>query len=423
VDFEPWWLIFLPLLFALGWIAARVDFRQMLSETRSLPNSYFKGLNFLLNEEPDRAIDAFIEVAKLDPETSELHFALGSLFRRRGEMERAIRVHQSLLSRADLPQADRESAQHELAQDFLKAGMLDRAEQAFEQVLDTRFAVPAVRALIRIYESEHDWPRAIEAVKRLRALIDEPVPQLVHYQCERAVSAMAGKSPDLTAASEALDAADHAAAALRGQARGQASEARIAMLRAQLSRLDNKPERERAYLASVLTIAPEYASLIAGDLLECYRRVGQQAEGLEVLRAHYLRYPSLDMFNVVFRELRAQQGYKPAWAFAREALRAHPSLLGLDRLLEAELAAYEDQNPIVDAADGANRVAQANTAAADIASGADLSLLRSLIHKHTQRLDRYACRVCGFEARHFYWQCPGCNSWETYEPRRLEEMK
>ncbi|HWK69859.1 lipopolysaccharide assembly protein LapB [Pollutimonas sp. M17] len=423
MDFEPWWLIFLPLLFALGWIAARVDFRQMLSETRSLPNSYFKGLNFLLNEEPDRAIDAFIEVAKLDPETSELHFALGSLFRRRGEMERAIRVHQSLLSRADLPQADRESAQHELAQDFLKAGMLDRAEQAFEQVLDTRFAVPAVRALIRIYESEHDWPRAIEAVKRLRALIDEPVPQLVHYQCERAVSAMAGKSPDLTAASEALDAADHAAAALRGQARGQASEARIAMLRAQLSRLDNKPERERAYLASVLTIAPEYASLIAGDLLECYRRVGQQAEGLEVLRAHYLRYPSLDMFNVVFRELRAQQGYKPAWAFAREALRAHPSLLGLDRLLEAELAAYEDQNPIVDAADGANRVAQANTAAADIASGADLSLLRSLIHKHTQRLDRYACRVCGFEARHFYWQCPGCNSWETYEPRRLEEMK
>src|SRR5690554_6392669 len=187
----------------------------MLSETRSLPKSYFKGLNFLLNEEPDRAIDAFVEVAKLDPETTELHFALGSLFRRRGEMERAIRVHQSLLARADLPHADPESAHHELAQDFLKAGMLDRAEQAFEQVLDTRFAVPAVRALIRLYESEHDWPRAIGAVKRLRALVDEPVPQLVHYQCERAVAALSGKSPDFKAASEALDAADHASAALR----------------------------------------------------------------------------------------------------------------------------------------------------------------------------------------------------------------
>lgn len=429
MDFEPWWLIFLPLLFGLGWIAARVDIRQMLSETRTLPNSYFKGLNFLLNEEPDRAIDAFVEVAKLDPETTELHFALGSLFRRRGEMERAIRVHQSLLSRADLAQIDRENAQHELAQDFLKAGMLDRAEQAFEQVLDTRFAVPAVRALIRIYESEHDWPRAIEAVKRLRALVDEPVPQLVHYQCERAVAAMTSKPPDIQAAEGALDAADNAAASLRGQARGQASEARIAMLRAHLARINNKLERERSYLVSVLNIAPEYASLVAADILESYRRAGQETEGLQLLRNHYMRYPSLDTFNVVFRELRAQEGYKPAWTFAREALRAHPSLLGLDRLLEAELASGQSgatkevlAAPVGDSVAPGSAIVPA-TGAADIVAGADLSLLRSLIHKHTQRLDRYACNVCGFEARNFYWQCPGCNSWETYEPRRLEEIK
>ncbi len=429
MDFEPWWLIFLPLLFALGWIAARVDIRQMLSETRNLPNSYFKGLNFLLNEEPDRAIDAFVEVAKLDPETTELHFALGSLFRRRGEMERAIRVHQSLLSRADLPQVDRETAQHELAQDFLKAGMLDRAEQAFEQVLDSRFAVPAVRALIRIYESEHDWPRAIEAVKRLRALVDEPVPQLIHYQCERAVAAMATKPPDIPAAEEALDAADNAAAALGAKTNGQASEARIAIERARLARLSSKPERERSYLVSILDIAPEYASLVAADILESYRRVGQQTEGLQLLRNHYMRYPSLDTFNVVFRELRAQEGHRLAWAFAREALRAHPSLLGLDRLLEAELAssgAPDPRTPLPAPDAGASPQGQALASLVpthEAAAGADLSLLRSLIHKHTQRLDRYACRVCGFEARNFYWQCPGCNSWETYQPRRLEETK
>lgn len=429
MDFETWWLIFLPLLFALGWIAARVDIRQMLSENRSLPSSYFKGLNFLLNEEPDRAIDAFVEVAKLDPETTELHFALGNLFRRRGEMERAIRVHQSLLSRADLPQADRESAQHEIAQDFLKAGMLDRAEQAFEIVLDTRFAVPAVRALIRIYESEHDWPRAIEAVKKLRALVDEPVPQLVHYQCEQAVAAMSSRPPNMAAAEQALDAADHAANALRGQTRGQASEARIAILRASLAKLGNNPERERTYLTSVLTIAPEYASLVASDILESYRSVGREVQGLDLLRDHYMRHPSLDTFNVVFRELRLQQGHGPAWTFAREALRANPSLLGLDRLLEAELASADS----ADALAASVRAAAAQVApegapavltpAAEIVAGADLSLLRSLIHKHTQRLDRYSCRICGFEARHFYWQCPGCNSWETYEPRRLEEMK
>ena len=185
MDFEPWWLIFVPVLFALGWLAARFDIRQMLRETRSLPDSYFRGLNFLLNEQPDRAIDAFVEVAKLDPETTELHFALGSLFRRRGEMERAIRVHQSLLNRSDLPAAEREHAQHELAQDFLKAGMLDRAESGFEQLKDTRYALPALRSLIRIYESEHDWPRAIEAVKTLHGLVDEPVPQIVHYTASR----------------------------------------------------------------------------------------------------------------------------------------------------------------------------------------------------------------------------------------------
>src|SRR5690554_2200641 len=290
MDFEPWWLIIVPVLFALGWIAARVDIRQMLSETRSLPKSYFKGLNFLLNEEPDRAIDAFIEVAKLDPETTELHFALGSLFRRRGEMERAIRVHHSLLARADLPAADREMAQHELAHDYLKAGMLDRAETAFMNVLDTRYAVDAIRSLIRIYESGHEWPQAIDAVKKLRALVDEPVPQLVHYQCERAEAALAKSPPDLQAASSALDAADHAADILGDKDHGHASKARIAMLRARLASINGNAEGQRAFLASVLSTSPEYGSLVGDDLLSCYRQLNQAAEGLSVLKAHYQKY-------------------------------------------------------------------------------------------------------------------------------------
>lgn len=428
MDFEPWWLIIVPVLFALGWIAARVDIRQMLSETRSLPDSYFKGLNFLLNEEPDRAIDAFIEVAKLDPETTELHFALGSLFRRRGEMERAIRVHQSLLARADLPDSDREMAQHELAQDYLKAGMLDRAEDTFTDVLDTRFAVPAIRALIRIYESGHEWSRAIDAVKRLQALVDEPVPQLVHYQCERALTALTASTPDRVAATEALDAADRAADSLRGHEQGEASEARIAMLRARLSSLDNDLEGQRAYLTSVLTTSPAYGNLIAADLMACYSALGQGAEGLSMLRAHYGNYPALDTFNVVFRELRRREGHMAAWLFARQALRRKPSLLGLDRVLESELAqevpAAQQPNAAPSASDSTVGVAATSRAlGAEGATDADLGLLRSIIHRHTQRLDRYACRNCGFEARHYYWQCPGCNAWETYEPRRLEELK
>ncbi|KOF54109.1 MULTISPECIES: lipopolysaccharide assembly protein LapB [unclassified Achromobacter] len=405
MDFEPWLLIFVPVLFALGWLAARFDFRQMLRETRSLPDSYFRGLNFLLNEEPDQAIDAFVEVAKLDPETTELHFALGSLFRRRGEMERAIRVHQSLLNRADLPAAEREHAQHELAQDFLKAGMLDRAEAGFKQLKDTRYALPALRSLIRIYESEHDWPRAIEAVKTLHGLVDEPVPQIVHYYCEQAQSALSAKPADTDAAHAALDAADHALHAADA-AGGKGAMVRTAMLRARLALLENDPKRERLYLESILTDAPEFAGLVAEQLLANYRNAGQQEAGLDLLQKQYARHASLDLFNVVFRELRAQQGAAPAWAFARSALRHHPSLLGLDRLLEAELATADGESGVEGPV-----------------PGADLTLLRSLIHKHTQRLDRYACRSCGFQARRFYWQCPGCNAWETYAPRRLEETE
>src|SRR5271154_1895101 len=136
MESAPWWLLVLVIvvLFGLGWIAARVDIRHLVTESRALPSSYFKGLNFLLNEQPDRAIDAFIEVVKLDPETIELHFALGNLFRRRGETERAIRMHQNLLQRTDLPHEQRGHAMFELGQDYLKAGLLDRAEEVFRQL-------------------------------------------------------------------------------------------------------------------------------------------------------------------------------------------------------------------------------------------------------------------------------------------------
>ncbi len=406
MDFESWWLIFVPLLFALGWLAARFDIRQILSETRNLPDSYFRGLNFLLNEEPDRAIDAFVEVAKLDPETTELHFALGSLFRRRGEMERAIRVHQSLLSRADLPVGQREHAQHELAQDYLKAGMLDRAEEAFTVLKETSFGLAALRALIRIYESEHDWTRAIQAVQSLRKLVDEPVPQLVHYYCEQAQAALAAQPPEVAQAQEALKLAERAAQAAQTGS-GSAASVRVALIHASIAGSAQKTLVQRACFQKVLEQAPEFAGLVAEELLQNFALTQESADGLALLQEHHNRFASLDLFNVVFRALRSQQGVDVAWGFARQALQAHPSLLGLDRLLEAELAhAAEQQTPLESPI-----------------PGADLTLLRRLINQHSQRLDRYVCRSCGFQARRYYWQCPGCNAWETYKPRRMEELE
>ena len=148
MDFELWWLFGFALFFGLGWLAARIDIKQLLSESRQLPRSYFKGLNFLLNEQPDKAIEAFIEVVKVDPETVELHFALGSLFRRRGETERAIRMHRNLLERPDLGGEQRLHAMVELGQDYLKAGLLDRAEEMFLKLNSSLHRAEALKFLL-----------------------------------------------------------------------------------------------------------------------------------------------------------------------------------------------------------------------------------------------------------------------------------
>src|SRR5476651_118868 len=197
MEFELWWLLGIPVFFAMGWIAARVDIRQLVSESRSLPRGYFKGLNFLLNEQPDKAIDAFIEVVKLDPETVELHFALGNLFRRRGETDRAIRVHQNLLSRADLPVTERDHALYELGQDFLKAGLLDRAEETFRSLEAGEYALGAQRALLTIYEIEKDWNKSIATAGRIQemgaAALEKEVAQ---FHCELAQEALQRKNPE-----------------------------------------------------------------------------------------------------------------------------------------------------------------------------------------------------------------------------------
>ncbi|GAA5233474.1 lipopolysaccharide assembly protein LapB [Verticiella sediminum] len=418
MDFDLWWLILVPVLFGLGWIAARVDVRQMLSEHRKLPDSYFRGLNFLLNEEPDRAIDAFIEVAKLDPETVELHFALGSLFRRRGELERAIRVHQNLLQRNDLPDNQRDQALLELAQDYLKAGMLDRAEDGFERLKSTRFAAEALRALIRIYEAEHDWPKAIAAVNTLQGLVDQPMPFAVHYYCEQAGAALAQTPPDLDAAHRALDTAtrlagmdvDAADAAARpGTAPGRV---RVALLQARLAALEGDVRAERTFLQHVVSESPDFAGMAAPALIANYRKDGNPADALALLQDVYARYPSQDLFDAIFQGLNADRGVGAAWVFARQALKKRPSLLGLDRLLQAQL-----QRPLGEAPErGADE-------RDEWISDEDAALVRSLINRHTQRLGRYACRACGFRAKRFYWQCPGCNAWETYLPKRLEELE
>ncbi len=189
IQIETGWLLLIPIFFGLGWIASRWDLRlesrQDERERLKQQRSTFKGLNLLLNEQPDQAIETLVKVAQLDPETVDLHFSLGNLFRRRGETERAIRVHQHLATREDIKPRDRDHAAYELGRDFLRAGLLDRAEASLNQVGQGKYAVPAKESLLEMYQVEKDWKKAIIAATELQDLQDKSHQlEIAQFYCE-----------------------------------------------------------------------------------------------------------------------------------------------------------------------------------------------------------------------------------------------
>ena len=384
MEFEYWWLLGFPLFFGLGWIAARIDIRHLVRESRALPRSYFKGLNFLLNEQPDKAIEAFIEVVKVDPETVELHFALGSLFRRRGEYDRAIRMHQHLLERADLGAEQKTVALSELGQDYLKAGILDRAEEVFQKLEQSPQAGAARRHLLEIYEAEKDWSRAIEMTKQ----VESDPRALAQYQCELAASEAAQSRPQ--------SARRHLEAALDANRKC----VRASLQLGDLEKDENNLEKAIEHWKRIESQDPAYLALVAQRLLEAHREQGRAEEGLRLLDGYLERYPSLDLLDTVFQQTLEAKGPEEAYRLVRDELRRNPTLLGLDRLLEVQ---------IIGATSPERR--------------RDLELMRNLVHSHTQRLARYRCEGCGFKARQFHWRCPACGGWETYPPRRTEEFE
>jgi len=387
MEFEFWWLLGIPVFFGLGWIAARVDINQLLSESRTLPRGYFKGLNFLLNEQPDKAIDAFIEIVKLDPETVELHFALGNLFRRRGETERAIRVHQNLLARPDLPAEHHGHALYELGQDYLKAGLLDRAEESFNKLIDTQYSAQAGRALLEIYQREKEWERAISAAEILQATgAGGRQREIAQFYCELAADELVRTNTEA-----AMALLEKALAADR-------KSVRATMLLGDALRAQGDIEGALETWRRVEHQSVPHTALVAQRLMDGYVAVGRVQEGINLLRAYLAEAPSIDLLEVVFKAVLEVDGVDAANLLVSDELRRTPTLLGLDKFLEARMMT------------------------APQSARSELSVVKTLVHGYTQKLARYQCSHCGFKARQFYWQCPGCSRWETYPPRRTEEL-
>ena len=384
IEFEYWQLLFFPLFFVLGWAAARIDIRHLVKESRSLPRSYFQGLNFLLNEQPDRAIEAFVDAVKVDPQTVELHFALGSLFRRRGETERAIRMHQNLVERDDLPQDLKLQALSELGQDYLKAGLLDRAEEVFNKLRDSEKVNDAKRNLLEIYQREKDWEKALAIAGELPEIATQK--EIAEYYCELANAEMIRSRPD--------EASDYLKTALERNRKC----VRASLLQGDIAAQKEQYEEAIQSWQRIEQQDPTYLALVAQRLLDAFRKLERRDEGLQLLRGYLQHYPSLDLLDVVFQLVLEGEGADAAYGLVRDELKRNPTLLGFEKLIEARLL----------------------YAAPEVR--ADLELAKSIVQGYTRRLARYRCDNCGFKARQFYWRCPACGGWETYSPKRTEEF-
>jgi lipopolysaccharide biosynthesis regulator YciM len=388
-----WLLWALPLVFALGWLASRLDLRQLRLENRQAPKAYFRGLNFLLNEQQDQAIDAFIEAVRNDPDTSELHFALGNLFRRRGEYERAVRVHEHLLSRGDLSRADRDRAQHALALDFLKAGLLDRAEDALRKLEGTAHEEQALLALLAIYERTRDWTQACTTARKLQAGGHGDFQgRLAHYLCEQAVPA----------------AADQAQALLEEAQRVAPLAPRPSLDLANLHQRRGDPEAAFACLSALADTAPQAIGLIARPLAESARACGQIERARTLLRASFESSPSLDVVDAL-AQLETDPHASRHW-YARH-LEREPSLVAAAHWVQAQPG--QAQTP---------QVAPGLTDPSPLGDAALRPHLQRALDHAARPLMRYRCAACGFESNRHFWQCPGCQAWDSYPARRVEEL-
>ena len=384
MDFDLQWLLLgLPLTFALGWLASRFDLRQWRREQKDSPKAYYKGLNLLLNEQQDKAIDAFIEAVQQDPDTLDLHFALGNLFRRRGEYERAVRVHEHLLRRADMPASERERAQYALAQDFMKAGLFDRAEQAYLALDGTSFDTEARLALLSLHERARDWRAAAAVAQILESRgTGSFASRIAHYWCEIALEADAKQQPQVAdaALARALAAAPQAARplALAGERAARRGE------HAEVLRL----------WGALMAAHPAAFNLVARDYAASALAGAEQSAAADRLEALYRRGPTLDLLEAL-----AVLDPDPGRCRARLLRHLHE---------QATLSAAQ--------------AVLGNAAEMGALAPAELADLRSAVARAARPLRRYRCAACGFEAQHYFWQCPGCLSWDSYPAQRIEEL-
>ena len=377
-----WFFLLLPIAAISGWvIGRRGGERHSDNQVSRLSTTYFRGLNYLLNEQPDKAIELFLHIAELDKETFETQVALGHLFRRRGEVDRAIRLHQALVQRPGLSDQQKVQALLALGEDYMRSGLLDRAETVFSDLVALDMRAPlALRHLINIYQAERDWDKAIENAQRYEAATGEPMGKLIaQFECELA---------DRHRASGEIDAARKAVARAY---QADAKAVRAGMLEGRIEvEAGNDAGAIRAF-ERVARHDPDYLPEVLPALLSSYEHVGDIPGARAFLAEMCEHYRGISPVLALTRMVEAEEGVAAARAYLAQQLKDRPSVRGEAALIDLTLA--EATDPI-----------------------ATLHDLKHITDQLLVRNPSYRCNRCGFGARSHHWQCPSCKEWGTVKP-------
>ncbi|HOV57631.1 MAG TPA: lipopolysaccharide assembly protein LapB [Rhodanobacteraceae bacterium] len=382
---NPLHLLFLllPVAAFSGWyLARRSSARASGERVSALSSSYFRGLNYLLNEQQDKAIEVFVKLAEVNRDTVETHLALGNLFRRRGEVDRAIRVHQNLIARPNLTDEMKTVALLELGEDYMRAGLLDRAETLFSDLVAMKAHAPsALKHLIAIYQHERDWDKAIDHARRLEEMTGESQGAIMaQFYCELAEQARLQRAYD--------PAREYLAAAVACEPRS----VRASMCQGQLLADEGRHAEAVDAFEEVAERDVDFVPEILPPLLDCYAK-SQQMQRAEAFLLHLLeRYQGISPVIALSKLYASTHGEAAAIDFLTRQLRQRPSVRGLKELINVTL--YKSSGEARE----------------------NLLILQDLTRKLVEGQAMYRCNRCGFGAKAHHWQCPSCKSWGSVRP-------
>ncbi len=385
-----WWVIpvcMLPVFFAMGWFAARVDMRAVLKQAKTVPTDFYAGVDALVDKNTDVAVRAFGDVLAKQEDTQEayeLAVSMGKLYRNRGENDKAIALHQKLLDSPDLLGEKRQRVLYELGQDFQNAGLVDRAEHIFQGLKEGNAGTLAREVLLNIYQQDRDWQKAIEVAQELSHDAQTYQFEIAQFYCELAQTALFRSQ-----FTEAQSNINHALNYNRKCTRAN-------MLRGDVAMAEQRYQDAIDAYAAIEQQNHAYLSMVGEKLFDAYQALDQAEQGLNVLIGYIRTFPQLDLIDVIYEKALVLRGEEAAAALTADLVRIQPDLRGAYRLLGMQLSTL------------------------DPTWRADADMMRGIVGRYARKALMYRCRHCHFKSQVFFWHCPACNKWETFTPNKIE---